>query len=149
MHDEIKPAGYDIRFFRPCSLRKSQTSASDKVAKKLVLCDNVRPRKGGKKLSARRDLTNLAQFERRLVESRRERAIAEEQVAIQSDLVREAGYKMLLSDTPGASLAYRKASAGLARARQDLEEATEIVDQLAREREDLRKRIPEPISSTG
>jgi hypothetical protein len=105
--------------------------------------------KGWEKLSARRNAANLAQLERRLAESRRERAIAEEQVSIQSELVREAGFKMLLSDTPGASLAYRRAGDGLARARRELDEAKTVVGELTREHEDLRRKIPEPISSTG
>jgi hypothetical protein len=120
-----------------------------KVAKKWGLCDNVRPRKGGKKLSARRDLSNLAQLERRLTESQRERAIAQEQVSIQSEQVRDSGFKMLLADTPGASLIYRKAGAALARAQRDLDEAIAVVDQLIREREDLQRKIPQPISSIG
>lgn len=103
----------------------------------------------GKRLSARRDLSNFAQLERRITEAGRDRAIAEEQVSIQVEQVREAGFKMLLADTPGASLIYRKAGAALARAQRDLDEAMAVVDQLTRKREDLRRRIPRPISSIG
>jgi hypothetical protein len=103
----------------------------------------------GKKLGARRQLSRLAEIEERLRESRRELLIAQEHETIQAELARDAGLKMLVADTPGASLAYRKANGALVKARNELDEVTAALEQLSRQRDDLLKAIPEPISSSG
>jgi hypothetical protein len=98
-------------------------------------------------MSAQRRRLDLAAIEGRLAEAQRDLLIVRERLAAQSETVDATGLRMVLSETPQASIAYRRASAGLERLQTDLTGMIADVAALARERDKLSHQFNNPVTT--
>ena len=98
-------------------------------------------------MSAQRRRLDLAVIEGRLAEAQRDLLILKERLAAQAETVDTTGLRMVLSETPQSSIAYRRASAGLERLQDDLTEMIADVAALARERDKLNRQFNETVTT--